>query len=88
MISALTGTDKTTLRADEFGDKVTGKDINDLNFTLKQSREDTINKALALTQKKSLNVTGLSRASKQKDQLNKDSGAGDQNSNTAGGPPN
>lgn len=67
MMSALTGTDKTTARAEEAafaGDKVTGRDIHDLNFTAKQSREETINKALALTQKNSLNVTGLSRAGK------------------------
>ena len=93
MISALSGADKTTQRADEAalaGDKVTARDIQELNFTSKntqQNREATINKALSLTQKKSLNVTGLSRAGKQKDQTAKDPGAGDQNANAAGGAP-
>jgi len=69
MISAMSE-DKAKQKADEAahaGGKVTGRDLTDMNFQGKNStmnRESTINKALALTQKKSLNVTGLSRAGK------------------------
>jgi hypothetical protein len=94
LMTAVTGTRNNTQRLEEGAlageTRATGKDLAEHQFTgskSKAARDSTINKALALTSKKSLNVTGLNKG-KLKDQGAKEgSGADNQVQNMPGGPP-